>query len=610
MMRRDETATMELLRRHNAIMDAAAKRHGGDVINRMGDFYLVCIDSAVDAVECAVDAQGLFADFNEQRPRDKRIAVRIGVHLGDILVEGKDIFGDGVNVASRIQGVVPPGRIGITAEVYAVVRGKVSRGFVSIGTRELKGIPDPVEVFQDEGGEPAAANPPAREEGPVRLTASMEPEFQKPLPEISAGPAPLDPDVDLSVAAEMEERSRRENAAKEAKGHAPLKGPITDAVLSVGHTDLLFKIVGGITVLERHLFNIKRAGIERLWIAARKPSKRQLRGLRAPKELEIYWTAGDDSMRERFKAPYLSISSDHLIRLETIRYALSQKHDRPTSYQDPEQYGALQVIPFQTDRLDDFFKERPMPEDSCLLLHSNPERGPGLDWLLRGLHKETDSFMARNFDRRLSLALTRLLVNTRVRPNHVTIFSTAVGLLGAAMMAGGRYEWILAGALTVLFHTWLDGVDGELARLRHQQSRLGGQLDFWGDNAVHFALFSCLGAGVARLTGERLYLGLGFIGAVASGLCAYFVYRYSLEKEVAGKPLFQGLEGLQGAQKPGGLRGLLISVEHTLSQRDFVYLLAFLAMIGQTWIFLWASAVGAPAFLLVFLTLRILAEKS
>ncbi len=156
MMRRDETAAMELLRRHNAIMDAAIKRHGGDVINRMGDSYLVRIDSAVDAVECAIDAQGLFADFNEQRPRGERLAVRIGVHLGDILIEGKDIFGDGVTVASRIQAVVPPGRIGITTEVYAVVRGKVSRGFVSIGTRELKGIPEPVEVFRTR----AASRPP------------------------------------------------------------------------------------------------------------------------------------------------------------------------------------------------------------------------------------------------------------------------------------------------------------------------------------------------------------------------------------------------------------------------------------------------------------------
>ncbi len=612
-MRQNQPDALRMLQLRNAIMQMALSRFDGSEIHTLGDAYLASFNSAVSAVECALMAKGLLLDFNDRaKSKETRIPFRLSVFMGDVVITGNAILDEGVQYAQAFQGAVPVGGLFIPSEVHALVSGKVSRSFRSVGSRSFDEHGESVAFYTDEespkSGAPVAANP--QDEGPVRLTASKEPEFQKPLPEISAGLAPLDPDVDLAVAAEMEEQVRRKNTAKEAAEHAPLTGPITDAVLSVGHTDLLFKIVGGITVLERHLFNIKQAGIRRLWIATRKPKKRQLRGLRAPKGLEVYWTAGDESMRERFKPPYLSVSSDHLIRIEAIRHALTQKHDRPTSYQDPEQFGALQVIPFRVDNLDGFFEERPMPENSCLLLHSNPERGPGLDWLMRGLHKETDSFMAKNFDRRLSLALTRLLVDTQVRPNHVTIFSTAIGLLGAVMMAGGRYEWILAGALTVLFHTWLDGVDGELSRLRYQQSRLGGQLDFWGDNAVHFALFSCLGGGVARLTGDWLYLGLGLIAAVASGLSAYFVYRYSLEKEAEGKPLFQGLEGLRGAQMPGGLQGLLIKVEHTLSQRDFIYLLAFLALIGQTRVFLWASAVGTPVFLLVFLALRILAKKS
>ncbi len=147
-MSEDENVGMSLLREHNGIMDEAVRNHHGSVVKNIGDSYLVDFSSAVNAVEAAIEAQNRFAEHNRGKPSFEQILVRISIHLGDIVVKGNDVFGDGVNIASRLQSLTPPGGICTSREVMSHVKSKISFQGVTLGTHELKGISEPIEVFQ------------------------------------------------------------------------------------------------------------------------------------------------------------------------------------------------------------------------------------------------------------------------------------------------------------------------------------------------------------------------------------------------------------------------------------------------------------------------------
>src|SRR6185369_4769739 len=148
-------------------------------------------------------------------------------------------------------------------------------------------------------------------------------------------------------------------------------------------------------------------------------------------------------------------------------------------------------------------------------------------WLLAGLIKDSEGFMSRHVERRISLALSRRLAATRVTPNAMTLVSVAVGLAGAALFLSPARWAPLAGALLVLLHSILDGCDGELARLKFQESRFGGVLDFWGDNVVHSALFGAVAVGWSRSSGQTWPLLLGAAAILGTLLSAAFVYRHT-----------------------------------------------------------------------------------
>ena len=147
-MNASESLGMRLMQKHNEIMDGAIQRHQGVLVKNIGDAYLVDFGSAVNAVEAAVDAQGLFAGINKDAGADEEILVRISIHLGDVVVQGSDVFGDGVNVASRLQSITPPGGICISRDVYTHVKSRMEADCVSIGSYALKGVTEPVDVYQ------------------------------------------------------------------------------------------------------------------------------------------------------------------------------------------------------------------------------------------------------------------------------------------------------------------------------------------------------------------------------------------------------------------------------------------------------------------------------
>ena len=140
----DEVGTARILREHRAVTDALVAKHGGRLVKSTGDGVLLEFPSVVDAVECAVAVQAVMAQRNEGVPADRRMLFRIGINLGDILIEGDDILGDGVNVAARLESIAEPGGICISSSAYDQVRGKVPVEFTDLGEQTLKNIARPI----------------------------------------------------------------------------------------------------------------------------------------------------------------------------------------------------------------------------------------------------------------------------------------------------------------------------------------------------------------------------------------------------------------------------------------------------------------------------------
>jgi adenylate cyclase len=148
MMAADEDGTLSALRAHRTAIDPIVLNHGGRIVKSTGDGVLVEFPSAREAVSGAVEIQDLMRIRADELPASRRMQLRIGINLGDVVVdETGDVYGDGVNVAARLEGIAPPGGIAISDAVYAAVRGSAGATFVDRGHHELKNIPEPVRVW-------------------------------------------------------------------------------------------------------------------------------------------------------------------------------------------------------------------------------------------------------------------------------------------------------------------------------------------------------------------------------------------------------------------------------------------------------------------------------
>jgi len=163
LMGRDERGTLASLKRHRReLFDPKIAEYGGRIVKTTGDGLLLEFPSVVDAVRCAVDVQRGMAERNAGVPQDRRITFRIGINVGDIIIDDDDIFGDGVNVAARLEGLAEPGGICVSRAVRDQVLDKLSFAFDDLGPREVKNIARPVEVFRvalDAQGSAAIAVP-------------------------------------------------------------------------------------------------------------------------------------------------------------------------------------------------------------------------------------------------------------------------------------------------------------------------------------------------------------------------------------------------------------------------------------------------------------------
>lgn len=153
LMAADEEATLGTLRAYRKVIDALVGKHNGRVFNTAGDAVLVEFGSAVEAVRCAVSIQEDLAVRNAQLGEGAQMWFRIGINVGDVMIEGDDLFGDGVNVAARLEGLAEKGGICISGSTFEQVKNKLSVAFSDIGPQKVKNIPEPVPAFRIVAGQ-------------------------------------------------------------------------------------------------------------------------------------------------------------------------------------------------------------------------------------------------------------------------------------------------------------------------------------------------------------------------------------------------------------------------------------------------------------------------
>jgi class 3 adenylate cyclase len=162
LMAEDEEQTLRTFRAHAQVFESLVGMHRGRIFNTAGDAILAEFSSAVEAVRCATEIQAALHTRNEQFPEASRVRFRIGVNLGDVMVQGSDLLGDGVNVAARLQTAAQPGGICLSGSVYDQIRNKLSLSFTSLGEKTFKNIPQPVRTFSISAAEGLGALPSPR----------------------------------------------------------------------------------------------------------------------------------------------------------------------------------------------------------------------------------------------------------------------------------------------------------------------------------------------------------------------------------------------------------------------------------------------------------------
>jgi len=237
-------------------------------------------------------------------------------------------------------------------------------------------------------------------------------------------------------------------------------------------------------------------------------------------------------------------------------------------------------------------RKEQLPEEALIRVERESELPGAQSRLFQRLIKPTESFLSQKFERKVSLAITRLLLYSRVTPNQISIASILLGVSSTLLFLGESLKLHVLGGILLLSSSIVDGCDGELARLRFQESRLGSWLDFLGDNVVHMSVFFCVGLGL-YLRGEGpVYALLGCLAALGNlGAASAVFFRVFLKggDRVITFATPVRVEEMDRAE--GGLRRRIEFIDK-LSNRDFFYLILICSAIGQLRIFMWVASIG------------------
>ena len=174
LMQADESGTLAMLKaRRTEILQPLVTKHHGRIVKLIGDGVLIEFASAVDAVECSLQLQDAMEAANTGLREDQRIVLRVGINLGDVMVEGSDLYGDGVNVAARLEALAEPGGICVSGKIHNEVANKLQLTFACLGQQNLKNMAEPVMVYKVEGA--AGEDAPGKSVQPSKLSISILP---------------------------------------------------------------------------------------------------------------------------------------------------------------------------------------------------------------------------------------------------------------------------------------------------------------------------------------------------------------------------------------------------------------------------------------------------
>ena len=361
------------------------------------------------------------------------------------------------------------------------------------------------------------------------------------------------------------------------------------------------KIVG-VPFLLLNLLNLQKGGVDRVVVfhpgvfsSGHNPLADLAEDARVQGEVE--WVSDSETLEQ--------ILRDRSCRLVVNGAALHHKADIAGvlgGSLDPERAAAIGLMATARDmarQVTEFFEQRSdassagilNPEEmgdaeqNIVVFAGSPETQVRRDEDFKVQHERlltqggmaSDSFMDRWVSRHFSRQFTRLLIDTAVTPNQITWMHVVAGVSSAWFFYQGTYAMVVVGAVLLMISSWLDATDGEVARLRFQQSRFGMLLDVIGDNVVHWAVFLGIGWGAAHITGNVIYIYCGVLSVIGA-VISFWLLGASVFKKRGG-----------GDYEPSGW-------EDELANRDFLYFLFVMALLNQLNIFIAITAVGSNIF--------------
>jgi phosphatidylglycerophosphate synthase len=376
------------------------------------------------------------------------------------------------------------------------------------------------------------------------------------------------------------------------------------------YVDWYWRPIAGVPFLLRNILNIQRGGVERLALmtgkntgAADELCDRLLEDPRVTLKLDRPSVSGQWADLAHDKGGLLFLDGSVLHDKNIIGSAVRSESRNTESHRSfwldkgsmasmLEQMGAFNFSSLEQARQETSQSEMettPESEKQLLVYLSKTDHlkisseedfqtaGERIVQKIGGL--ANDSFVTRILSRPISRRLTRLLLNTRFTPNQITVFSFILGLGSALCFLQGGYGMGVGGAGLLLLSIWVDGVDGEIARIKFMESPFGAKLDILCDNVVHVAVFIAIGVGLYDAQGETVFLILGALAAGGS-LLAFLLLS---------EGIMEGKSTTTSSQKSDRKKNGFVD---KLANRDFTHFLFVLALLDQLPVFIWLAAVG------------------
>lgn len=352
---------------------------------------------------------------------------------------------------------------------------------------------------------------------------------------------------------------------------------LTAVLLLPSKPDWYWRKLAQVPFLLRNALTLQRAGIKKLVIWMQDPDENaEARKLEQDPRLtlQVKWSTNCDELRN---TRVIVIDGSTLLEKSELIKAMTPSSERRIDFSNFLFFpSALQQMLVSQEKI--LMHVIPPHKSSRLLneedFHTSEEK------LLNSVGLSNDSLMDRLVTRFISRQLTPLFLKTGLTPNQISFLSLLIGLGSAWSFFQGTYTSGLIGSLMLLVSAWVDCIDGEIARLKFMETKVGARFDIYCDNIVHFFVFFSIGMGLFFQTGDplhKLYGGLAVYGSLVS---------------------FMILNGVivQKKQASGQVEKLEVDFSDQLANRDFIYLLLVMACIGRLDIFILLTAIGANLF--------------